>query len=266
MGYQLTDILSKATKDDIEFILSVLDSRVNFTDDSGLKAGLNNWGDGPAVPAAMAEKVETEIRYVASNEFAYLGRLISGAKPAGVQMEVLIADVASHLKIKNRRESDSVEDLLKDLALRVLQREISALSRDGKIDLINKASLDRETKEEMIDKVKSGASDLDLGTLLVNLSHEDLKIMLQGMLLSLIATIVGVKAGQKILGEIAKRMSGAIFGPIVAGLAGAATSIAIAGPAYRKTVPIALFLGTICLRDSLTNKDMQLLSKYINKS
>jgi uncharacterized protein YaaW (UPF0174 family) len=256
MTYQITDILLKAAKEDISFMVETLDSWVNFTDDRGMKKELNNWISGE-LPAPLAKKIEKEIRYVASNEVAYLRRKIWGHNPAGIEMREVITDVAKVCKVKLKPYSTE-EAMLEDLAKKVVQSRIDKLSMEEQIELIKKNStpLNDAAIDECVRQIKDNKITLSLPLLIKLLGQETAKKILLKILLEIIATFVGKEAAKQILVEISKKLPLQYLGPIAWSITIATSLPYIIGPAFRKTVPIVLFLGIISLRDgegSLSN-------------
>ena len=100
MSYELTAILNRCTKDDAKFLIDTIDSYLNITDDKGLKELFASWeGDGP-MPRVLNHKIETEIRYLGSNDFAYMTRKLRGYEPAGVSVDEIIDDLCKLLKLE----------------------------------------------------------------------------------------------------------------------------------------------------------------------
>jgi hypothetical protein len=204
MSYQITDLLLKVKKEDAKFIFDTIYSSVNFTDDYGLKNAFSNWIDDDVMPTPLAEKVEKEIRYVASNDIAYLRRKLWGHEPAGVPFEEIISDVANILELKINNKG-SIEDQL--------------------IELTNKAGaqmlpfIPKEEREKM-----APLREDERENILLNLSKKNKDLLLP----TIINFAVGVN--KMMFPKYYKQM---LYSPSE-------------GPAYRKTVPILIYLGAIC--------------------
>lgn len=254
-NYEITGILRRCSLDDTNFIIDQIDSYINFSDDSGLKELRTSWGGNGIMPLSLAHKLETEIRYLGSNDIAYLRRRMFGYEPAGVSMNEIIDDVSKSNKIKIKQVG-SIEYKLEQFALAMADKKVNSMSVDEQQKLFEscKDTIDSNLHDKIIKDLKvrgSYYSPVLLGILGSKLAPE----LIEGLIIGILANYMGKEAAKALLKETAKRMPFlAALGPIfIAGITGW-TIIDIAGPANRKLVPILLWLGVVSLRNGLEEK------------
>lgn len=252
MAYELTSLLNRCTREDAEFLLSIIDSPVNFTDDKGLGEMFRRWRPGEAMPLDLNHKIETEIRYLGSNDFAYMRRKLAGATPAGVSVEEIIDDICKLMKIEIPL-ADTLEGRLEIFAGNVVDDQFRKSSPQRQRTLIEKMGFDEFRRQEIFDKLKNNQDKL-LPVILPMLSGSLGPQVLQGLIISVLSQFIGKEAAKRLLVQVAQRIPvvGAALGPIL--LAGGAgwLIVDLAGPASRKTIPLMLYLGVLALRDGAT--------------
>ena len=252
MPYELTALLNRCTREDAEFLLSVIDSSLNFTDDKGLAELFKNWKSGQEMPLELNHKIETEIRYLGSNDFAYMRRKLAGSVPAGVSVEEIIDDICKLMKIEIPL-AHTLEGRLEIFAGNVVDDQFRKSSPQRQRALIEKMGFDEFRRQEIFEKLKKNQDKL-LPVLLPMLSGPLGPQVLQGLIISILSQFVGREAAKKLLVQVAQKIPvvGAALGPLL--LAGGAgwLIVDLAGPASRKTIPLILYLGILALRDGAT--------------
>lgn len=74
--------------------------------------------------------------------------------------------------------------------------------------------------------------------------------IIETIIISIITKIIGREAAKVLVKELMKRNPWLnVLGPIMWAISGAWLALDLQGPAYRKTVPICLYLGVVALRD-----------------
>lgn len=252
MNYQLTDILNRCSKEDADFLISLIGSAINFTDAKGLKELNDSWSGEGAMPLDLNRKLEREIRYLGSNDFAYATRKAFGRDPAGVGADEIIDDLSKLLKIDCPR-MNSMEARLEIFAGQVIDRQFAKLAPERQRQILEQMNFDKHRRDEIINRIVIN-KELLLPVILPILGRAAGPEILRGIIVSLIAPFIGREAAKQLLIQIAARFPafGAWMGPLLfAGGAGWAI-MDMAGPASRKTIPIILYLGALCLRDGET--------------
>lgn len=250
--YQLTEIFQKCNREDIEFFIKTIDSYVNFSDDSGLKKEFSKWTSG-TMPLALAQKIETEIRYAGSSDMAYVFRRVFKDGHPGVDVNEIIDDVASALpkKMQVKVKYGSIESRLEHLSKSIAIKSFDDLKPEQIKEMLTKAGLDKVNIDIVMEKIK-GNKALLLPLLYKFLGPKVVQELVKGTILAVISTIIGKKAAEKLLGEIMRRLPAgyvAFLGPILWGISGVWLAFDLSSAASRKTIPIMLYLGIVCLRD-----------------
>lgn len=249
MSYQLTDILKRCTKEDADFLIATIDSYVNFTDDKGLKEINDCWTGEDTMPLALNRKLEREIRYLGSNDLAYLTRKMRGYDPAGVSVDEIIDDLCELLKIE-KGNAGTLEARLEIFAGKLVDQQFAKLSDERKREILNQMHFEKHHRDEIINRVVNN-KELLLPVVLPVLGKTVGPEVLQGLIISIIAPFIGTEAAKQILIQIVSKFPifGAWLGPLL--MAGGAgwLLVDLAGPASRKTIPLILYLGVLCLRD-----------------
>lgn len=245
MGYQMLSLLQKCEKDDVQFIIDTIDSYINFSDDAGLKEEFANWGSGK-MPIAFAKKLETEIRYVGSNDIAYARRKLFGYEPAGVDVSEIIDDIAEAQKIKLKPIA-SVEGKVEELLKKMIQKKWSELTTEQQKELLKQFIKGKEF-DGLWEKIKNN-KDLIIPILIQVLGKELSIKIIQAMAVGILTQIIGKAAATALIATIAKRIPAQALGPIMWIGSTAWLAIDFTGPAMRKTLPIILMLGIVALKD-----------------
>ncbi|MDL2267821.1 hypothetical protein LJC46_07545 [Desulfovibrio sp. OttesenSCG-928-G15] len=247
MGYQMQEILKKCTKDDVQFIIETIDSYINFSDDSGLKTAFACWETNSAMPDALAKKLETEIRYIASNDVAYFLRKTRGLEPAGIEVDEIINDITQILKIKVKPVG-STEGKLESLVKSVVEKKILTMTPEEQIRVLQDAKIEEAKIQEIMNGLKDNTKRV-FAVFAQALGKTGAFDMIATIAGGVMATFIGKEAASKILLIVASRTTliplGAILGVASLGWVG----LELCGAASRKTIPIMLSLGLVALRD-----------------
>lgn len=256
MPYQLTELLNRCNKDDVNFLIENIDSYINWTDDKKLRAYNEVWDGEGKIPLPLNQQLETEIRYLGSNDLAYSIRKARGITPAGVEMDEIIDDLCELTKIKVSK-SASLEKRLEEFAAALVDIQFKKLSVERQKELINQMGFDTTKVKYILEKVIDH-KELLIPVLIQILGRSAASEAIIALLLNIISMIVGKEAAQIIFTFIASRVPGAIgLGPIIAVAMGGWTIIDMLGPASRKTLPLVLYLGVLSFRDGVCEDFMK---------
>jgi Uncharacterized protein conserved in bacteria len=246
MSYELTKILQKCEKSDIEFIINTIDSYVNFSDDKFLKSHFKAWENGQ-ISLEFAHLLEENIRYNGSSDVAYFARKIVGSDP-GVSVKEMINDIAEKLKIKLKQLS-TIEGMLEQLVIAVFEKNFRELSKEEQFRLIEEASDLGKTKiEELLKKIKGNTAII--GLILTAMGPAATQQLISAIVTALLTKIVGKELVILLTNRLSLAIGGSWLAPAVAIISAGWIAWDLAGtPAFRKTVPIMLCLGLVGLRD-----------------
>lgn len=244
-------ILEKASLADFELIVGQLDSNVNFADDLRLQRTLAAYRRyrSEKHKRALVELIEREYRYAGSADLAYFFRRIAGREP-GPSVDQIIADVARKLDVKVRLIG-SVPDKLERLTSAVVERGILKLSDEEQRRLFLEHGTGLEPTKELRRRLKRHGPVAALPVLLSALGPEAAEKVVASLMVRQIGRIVGRDGGRRVVERVATRFPWWVewIGPVAWLTSGALLTIDIQGPAYRKTIPITLYLGLMVLRE-----------------
>lgn len=252
MGYELTSLLNRCTKEDAEFFITTIDSYFNFTDDKGLKEINEGWDGKGTIPLVLNHKIEREIRYLGSNDFAYARRKLMGYDPAGVSIDEIIDDLCELLKVDIGR-TGTLESRLEIFAGKVIDEQFSKLPDDRKRKILEGMDFDKHHLQEIIDRVIN-KKEMLLPVILPFLAKPMSAELLQALIISIISIFIGEAAARQLVLQIVTKfpVASAWLGPLALIAGGGWMVFDLTGPASRKTIPLVLYLGVLCFRDGAT--------------
>lgn len=241
-------VLAKCEHADFTYISQVLDSYVALTDDSGRKALLDKSLDSSSAKAELIDLINKQIRYYGSSDIAYFVRSVF-SDDGGVPALEVIEDVCEKLAV-GIKPGGSVEGRLERLVNAVVEKELLSKSPEQLAEAFKKIGVgDADAKLIMEHVVKNGKTAV-LPAMYQILGPQVALGIIETIIVTLIASIIGREAAKVIVKETMKRNPWLnALGPIMWALSGAWLAFDLQGPAYRKTVPICLYLGVVALRD-----------------
>lgn len=242
----------KCNAADFALLISQIDSYVNLSDDAGLKTLLREYElyDNDGRKLALAKAIEREIRYVGSADVAYAFRKITQKEePYGISIHEIITDVSKKLKVKQKLVG-SPEATLERLVKAAVEKTFFAMTEAQQRELFMKAGVGKGQQDEFFDKIKSNKAHF-LPLLLSLLGPEITLTIVQSIAISALAAFLGRKAAEELFKNLAARFPwwAQWLGPIVWGLSLSWLAFDLQGAAFRKTIPLTLYLGIVGLRD-----------------
>lgn len=247
-------ILRKCNREDFEYLSTVLDSYAAFTDDSKRKELLkDSFGIRSSKREELISLVDKQIRYYGSSDVAYVFRSIFGSD-GGVSSLELVGDVADKLKVK-LKSSNSVESLLERLAVAVVDKELASKSSDELIKSFREMGVSDQDLKQFLEHIKTSGVVIALPAIFKILGPKIALKIVENIIIGVISYFVGVTAARQLVTEILKRNPMLnVLGPAVWVVSGTWLAFDVQGPAYRKTIPICLYLGIVSLRDGFEEK------------
>ena len=244
----MQEVLAPLELADYHFLHGIIESPLNLTDDRALKAGLEKLEkkNTKANRQALNEILEKEIRYLGSSDVAYFVRQWTGSE-AGVTFQEIIRDVAKALKIEVSRIGTERE-MLEDLVQKYATKQFASLPDEEKQKMLEALGVERERAASFIKK-SAGVFALPMlieafGSLVVN-------GLIKNVIFGLIAKVIGTQLAMRLFNFIIGRFPWwvAWIGPVAWSVSIGWTAFDIQGPAYRKTIPVVLYLGLCSLRE-----------------
>lgn len=241
-------VLEKCTVEDFNYISATLDSYVSFTNDKRRKDLLSEYQNSPALYAELISLIDTQIKYFGSSDLAYLKRhLIKGE--GSIPSTEIIDDVCKKLKV-NIKVGGSIESKLEKLVLSVVEKELLSKTPEELSKSFKEMGVGDIDREEIISHIKKNGKVAILPIVFQILGPKIALGIVETIIVSLIAQMIGREAAKQLVKELLKRNPWInSLGPILWAISGAWVAYDLQGPAYRKTVPICLYLGIVALRD-----------------
>lgn len=248
----MQELLAKCDAEDLKLVLRQIDSYVNFSSDSELKASLNSFSQAQSAEAHafLLRTIEREIRYLGSSDLAYAKRkLLGNEDPPGVGIFEMIEDISARLKVK-QKYFGTVEARLERLVRATAERTFFKMSAEQQRELFEKAGVGKKQGKEFFDKLKSNKAHF-VPLLLSVLGPTITREIVLGLVVSVAASYMGKEAAKAFVANLALRFPwwAEWLGPIVWGVSLGWLAIDLQSAAYRKTIPILLYLGIVGLRD-----------------
>ena len=248
MSYQLTEILQRCDKDDCAFFINSIDSYLNFTDDKGLREMDSMWDGKNIMPIPLANKIETEIRYLGSNDVAYAYRKAKGEIPPGVELDEMIDDACNVMKFKVNSTS-SIETRLELFCRRMVDKSFFSFDQKKQIEILENSDISRTDIDKILKQTKA-KTEMFIPVLLGIVGNKSAIKIAKTVITLTIGKFIGPRAAQAIFTILMSKMPWlSALGPIYLTLLTGWTIIDFAGPSTRKTIPLLLYLGLLCLRN-----------------
>lgn len=219
------------------------------SDDKGLKEINESWDGSGQIPLALNRKLEREIRYLGSNDFAYMSRKLRGHEPAGISVHEMIDDLCKLLKFEIDKKQP-LEARLEIFAQKMVDKQFDKLPDDKKREIINEMNFDEHHRKEILDKIIN-KKEMLLPVIMPMLTGTMGAEVMQGLIISMIAPFIGREAAKQLLVQISTKIPvfGAILGPLLMVGGTGWLLVDMTGPASRKTIPLILYLGVLSFRN-----------------
>lgn len=241
-------ILNKCEKEDFNYLSGVLDSYFSFTNDKRRKELLLKSDNCVKSKSDLIKLMDEQIKYYGSSDIAYLKRALFNST-SGVEASEIIEDVCDKLNIKIKK-GGSIESRLEKIVNAVVEKEFLDKTPEELSKSFDEIGVGHADKELILEHLKSNGKIAILPILVKILGPKITLGIIETIIISLIAQIVGREAAKQLVKELMKRNPWInALGPVLWVLSGAWLAFDLQGPAYRKTVPIALYLGIVALRD-----------------
>ncbi|WAG11669.1 hypothetical protein [Aeromonas dhakensis] len=241
-------IISKCEREDFNYLSEVLDSYLSFTDDKRRKELLAVSDSHVQSRAQLIELMDKQIKYYGSSDIAYLKRAIFG-DDGGVDAKEIVEDVCSKLKVSIKL-GGSTESRLERMVNAVVEKELLSKTPEELAAAFKSMGVGDVDRDLILEHLKNNGKVAVLPILVQVLGPKITLGIIETIIVSLIAQIIGREAAKQLVKELMKRNPWInALGPVLWALSGAWLAFDLQGPAYRKTVPICLYLGIVALRD-----------------
>ncbi|WP_322084022.1 hypothetical protein [Burkholderia sp. BCC1972] len=243
----MLSVLEKCEQADLEQLSKILESYVSLTDDKKRKSLLSQSAASTPARRELLLLLEKQIRYYGSSDVAYVARKLVGKDP-GVTSEELIKDVCEKIKVKIKM-GGSIETLLERLVISTVEKELTAKSPEELAAYFDTQGLNEKQKEAIRRKIESEGKLAALPALYAVLGEKVAMGIIQSIAISVLAAIIGKEAAAALVKQLVSKLPGQALGPIIWAVSAAWVAFDLQSTAFRKTIPICLYLGIVSLRD-----------------
>lgn len=232
---------------DYAFVVGLLESPVNLTDDRALKADLARFeATGSAESrAALDARIEKTVRYLGSADLAFWLRQAIGQAP-GVSFDEIVRDVARALEV-DEPQGGTLRARVEALTEAHVARTFGELPPEKQRALLR----DLGVGEQQIGRfLRTSAGVFAFPLLVQAFDAFVVQGLVRNVVFGTIARLVGTRVSQGLFGLLAARMPWwlRLVGPAAWTLSIGWTVLDLQGPALRKTVPVVLYLGLVSHR------------------
>ncbi|MBC8742615.1 hypothetical protein F6X40_39705 [Paraburkholderia sp. UCT31] len=239
--------LEKCKLNDLVYISDMLDSYLSFTDDRKRKRFLACAGENPCTGKSLIDLMDQQIRYYGSSDVAYVTRLIFKDDP-GVSSDEIVRDVIKKMKLSVKM-GGCLDAKLQRVASAMVEKELASKSPQELAKAFTDMGIDEIKLDLIKDHLKKNGKVAVLPVVMKILGPEITLGIIETIIVSMIAQIIGREAAKQLIKELLKRHPWInAIGPIVWALSAAWVACDLQGPAFRKTVPVTLYLGVVALR------------------
>ncbi len=244
----MQDVFQPLDRADYAFLIGLIDSYVNLTDDRQLRRLYATYEaeETQAARAALDAHLAREIRYLGSSDLAYVGRYLMGREP-GVSFREIARDVAHALKVEPPPPG-TARQCAEFVVERYVTREFAALSPEEQQQLLVDLGVERDKAAAFI---KRSAGVFALPMLIQAFSTLVVEGLIKKIIFGTIARLLGSELARRLFQFIAGKFPWWVgwIGPAAWTLSIGWTTLDLQGPALRKTIPIVLYLGLCGLRE-----------------
>ncbi len=244
----MQDLLNVLDPADYSFLSGIIESSLNITNDTEIDRLVTAFEEDPSDDnrRAINERLEHEIRYLGSSEFAYGLRYVTGREP-GVAFPEIVDDVAGALKV-DRPSLGTDRERVEAVATAYATKQFASLSAEEQQKMLEDLGVEKEKAAAFI-KRSAGVFALPMMIEAFNI------VIVQGLIKTIIfgtiAKIIGQQLANRLFAFLVGRLPWWVswIGPAAWTLSIGWTTIDLQGPAKRKTIPIVLYLGLCSMRE-----------------
>jgi len=189
----MQDVFEPLTPADYTFLVGLIESSVNLTDDQMLRRLLEEVeaNDTPQARAALNRQLEREIRYLGSSEIMYLTRYLSGQEP-GVSFGTVVRDAAKALKVDPPKPGTSREQV-EAVVSQYVTRQFAELTPEAQQRMLEELGVEREKAAAFL---KRSAGVFALPMLIQAFNTIIVEGLIKRIIFGTIARIIGSQLAQ----------------------------------------------------------------------
>lgn len=247
----MKEILKKLDKEDFLEISNRLDNYVSFTNDKKRKKIIDSISKKPTEEAVNL--VDSQIRYFASSDIASACRKVIGREPY-VSSEEMLDDIIKKMRF-NVNKHLPLEDKLKRIVKEIVRKELVDAKPEDLEKMLKKTDIDYTDIEEVIYLIEQDDGDI-VKTMIESLGYNIATSLIFSIIQRTIMVVAGETAMRILAAQFIKRNPGLqMLGPVVWTLTGAWLIFDLQNTAYRKTIPINLYIGMKLIAQEVEEED-----------
>ncbi|MFT5880653.1 MAG: hypothetical protein ACI86X_001782 [Moritella sp.] len=242
-------LLQKCEYSDLAYISKTLDSYFSLTDDRKRKKLLLQYQLQKSDQAELIALLDKQIRYYGSSDIAYAARQIFSHK-GGVSVSELIDDVCKKCNVTVKK-GGSTALKLERLVKAVVERDLFSKTPEELAIAFEAIGVGKADKQQIINAFTQNGKVAVLPIIVEVLGPQIALCIIESIIISMMSQVIGKEAAKQLLKELVKKNPWMnALGPIIWGISGAWIALDLQGPAFRKTVPILLYLGVVAMREN----------------
>lgn len=244
----MTHILHRCTPEDYRFLVGLCTEGFRLTDGTLLTAFQRYEKSlSPEDRAEVDRLLLEDIGYLGSADLAYWTRRLGG-KPGGVPFDEMVRDVAKYLEVRLPREG-TIDEHLALLATSWTRRMLVTLPPEQVHAFLDAVGVEEAQAWRLLGRTSAAFS---VPLLLSGVEYLLIHHLVRGVLLSNLTRFLGQRISNALLGAMVSRFPWWTRWIVPAAWVGSLsfTLLDLQGPAFRKTVPVVLYLGSLVLRDA----------------
>lgn len=248
----MREILKKLDKDDFVYISNRLDNYISLTNDKKRKNLIDKINKKPN--DNLINLMDSQIRYFASSDIASLYRMGIKKEPY-VSTDEMLNDIIKKLKF-NINKHLPIEDKLKRIVKDIVRKELKDAKPSDIEAMLKTTDFDYSDVSEIIHLIEKNDSDV-VSIMIEHLGYDIATSIVSSIVQKVILVVAGETALRILAGQFIKRNPGfQALGPIIWTLTGAWILFDLQNTAYRKTIPICLYIGM-----KLISQDVELAAE-----
>jgi len=241
-------VFHRCTLEDYRFLVGICTEGFRLTDGTLLAAFQQFEKTGEAEDRARLDLlVQEDLGYLGSADAAYWTRRLGG-KPGGVPFDEIVNDVAKYLEVRLPRDGTTDEHLAL-LASSWTRRMLVTLPANEVHAFLDALGVEEAQAWRLLGRTSAAFS---VPLLLSGVEYLLVHHLVRGVLLSNLTRFLGQRISTMVLGAMVSRFPWWTRWIVPAAWVGSLgfTVLDLQGPAFRKTVPVVLYLGSLVLRDA----------------
>jgi len=249
MAENFIPILKQCELDDFKYLSKVLYSFIPLSKPGKLQVLLFEYEESLVHRQQLINELDQQIRYFGSSNLAYVKRSILDNE-SGLCASEIVNDVFIKLKVGIKKGPSSIETRLKRLVNKVVEKELIKMNSKQLSKAFETIGMGKADTQMIMQTIRLNGKVAILPALINILGPEVTLSVIETIIVGLISQITGAQAAKLLMKEMLKRNPWInALGPIVWVTSSSWFAYDMQGPAFRKTIPVCLYLGVVLMRE-----------------